>query len=331
MNRNINPSTQHIPTSGSQISHALLNGSHTPTKPESLENIVITNHLHILGNAQPALRHTLTKTKRHHIIAAEHGSRTAINNLISSPIATTKTVIPLNTQRRIKMLSRLLDSIHKTTTTLRGTRLRNVAGDNANTSMTTLQQILGSQMAAKIIIKTNRITPTALRQTVDQHHRARHKRHILTQPPSSIANAGLTRRNQHHTIHPTGRKTLQQLMLSNTRIIGIGHNQRIPLRGAFILHALGKCRKKQVLNIRHNERHQLGLLGHQASRALIRHIIQFLRRIGNDLALPLRHASRTIIQHQRNRRHRHPRGSSHILQRRTIRHPNPLKTFIPPA
>ena len=297
MNRNINPSTQHIPTGGGQISHALFNGGHTPTKPESLENIVVTNHLHILSNAQPALRHTLTKTKRHHIIATEHGSRTAINNLISSTIATTETVIPLNTQRRIKMLSRLLDSIHKTTTTLRGTQLRNIAGDNTNTSMTTLQQILGSQTATKIIIKANRITPTALSQTVDQHHRARHKRHILTQPPNSIASTGLARRNQHHTVHPTSRKTLQQLMLSNTRIIGIGHNQRIPLRGTFILHALSKRREKQVLNIRHNQRHQLGLLGHQASRALIRHIIQFLRRIGNDPALLFGHASRTIIQH----------------------------------
>ena len=197
--------------------------------------------------------------------------------------------------------------------------------------MTTLQQILGSQTAAKIIIKANRITPTALSQTVDQHHRARHKRHILTQPLSSIANAGLARRNQHHPIHPTSRKALQQLMLRSTRVIGIGHNQRIPLRGAFILHALGKRREKQILNIRHDQRNQLGLLGHQASRALIRYVIQFLCRVGNGLALLLGHASRSIIQHQRNRRHRHPRGSGHILQCRTIRHPNPLKTFLPPA
>ena len=74
----------------------LLEGGHTPTKTESFENIVVTNHLHILSNAQPTFRHTLTETKRHHIIAAEHGRRTAINNLIRSMIATTETVIPLN-------------------------------------------------------------------------------------------------------------------------------------------------------------------------------------------------------------------------------------------
>ena len=169
--------------------------------------------------------------------------------------------------------------------------------------MTTLQQITGSQTTAKIIVKTNGIAPTALRQTINQHHRARHKRHILTQPLSSIASAGLARRNQHHTVHPTSRKALQQLMLRSTRIIGIG------------------------LNIRHDQRNQLGLLGHQASRALIRHVIQFLCRVGNGLALLLGHASRSIIQHQRNRRHRHPRGSGHILQCRTIRHQTPLKRF----
>ena len=242
-------------------------------------------------------------------------------------IATTETVIPLNAQRRIETLPRLLDGIHKPTTTLRSTRLRSIASHNANTSMTTLQQITGSQTTAKIIVKTNGIAPTALRQTINQHHRARHKRHILTQPLNSIASAGLARRNQHHTVHPTSRKALQQLMLGNTRIIGIGHNQRIPLRGALILHTLGKRREKQVLNIRHDQRNQLGLLGHQASRALIRHVIQLLRRVGNGLALLLGHASRSIIQHQRNRRHRHPRSSGHILQCRTIRHQTPLKRF----
>ena len=276
---------------------------------------------------QPTLRHTLTEAKRHHIVAAEHGRRPAIDDLIRGTIAAIETVITLNTQRRIKMLPRLLDGIHKTTTTLRGTRLRNIAGDNANTSMTTFQQILGSQTTTKIVVKTDGIAPAALRQTVDQHHRARHKRHILTQLLNSTPNTRLTRRDQHHPIHPTGRKTLQQLMLRSTRIIGIGHNQRIPLRGALILHTLGKRREKQVLNIRHDQRNQLGLLGHQATRALIRHIIQLLRRVGNGLTLLLRHASRPIIQHQRNRRHRHPRSSGHILQRRTIRHSNPLKRF----
>jgi len=199
---------------------------------------------------QPTLRHTLTEAKRHHIVAAEHGRRPAIDDLIRGTIAAIETVITLNTQRRIKMLPRLLDGIHKTTTTLRGTRLRNIAGDNANTSMTTFQQILGSQTTTKIVVKTDGIAPAALRQTVDQHHRARHKRHILTQLLNSTPNTRLTRRDQHHPIHPTGRKTLQQLMLRSTRIIGIGHNQRIPLRGALILHTLGKRREKQVLNIR---------------------------------------------------------------------------------
>ena len=97
---------------------------------------------------QPTLRHTLTEAKRHHIVAAEHGRRPAIDDLIRGTIAAIETVITLNTQRRIKMLPRLLDGIHKTTTTLRGTRLRNIAGDNANTSMTTFQQILGSQTAS---------------------------------------------------------------------------------------------------------------------------------------------------------------------------------------
>ena len=92
------------------------------------------------------------------------------------------------------MLPRLLDGIHKTTTTLRSTRLRNIAGDNANTSMTTFQQILGSQTTTKIVVKTDGIAPAALRQTVDQHHRARHKRHILscsTALPTHDSRAGI--------------------------------------------------------------------------------------------------------------------------------------------
>ena len=152
---------------------------------------------------QPAFRHTLTEAERHHVVAAEHGGRTAVDDLVGSMIAAVETVVAGHAQRGIEPLPRLLDRIHETTATVGRARFGHIARHNADALVPAFQQVLCRKPTAEIVVEADRVTPTALHQSVDEHHRAGDTLHVLTQRGAGTGRAGFARGNQQHAIHPT--------------------------------------------------------------------------------------------------------------------------------
>ena len=201
MKRILNTLRKHPPAHAGQIRNILLDGSHTPTKSESLQNIVVTDHPHIVCSGQTTFRQSLAKTERHNIIAAEHGRGTTVNNPIRRIVTALKTIIAFNAQSRIERHPGLFERIHESIATLRRARLRNISRNQSDALAPVLQQILRGQTATKIIIETDSITPAALRQTVYKHHRARGGLHVGLQSCSNAIGAGFSRGNEHDAIH----------------------------------------------------------------------------------------------------------------------------------
>ena len=292
-------------------------------KAESLEDIVVADHLHVLRHLQSTLGKALAESQGHHIVAAEHCRGTAVDNSIGSMISAVETVVTRNAQCGIETLPRLFDGIHETTFAVKRTRFRDIARHDADMTVPAFQQVPCGETAAHIVVESDGIAPAVLYEAVDEHHRTGHLLHIGSQ--LIFGGAGLARGNQHHAIDTSGGKSDHQIMFGGTRIVGIGHNQRIALCGALIFHAFRQCGEKQVFDVGHNQRHEFRLFGHQAARALVRHVMQFFGRLGDKLALLLRHACRTSVKHQRHGGHRHSRRPRHVFQRCTPCHTAPLE------
>lgn len=121
-NRGVDADGEHPPTGFRQIGDALLDGGHVQAKAESLEDIVVADHLHVLRHLQSTLGKALAESQGHHIVAAEHCRGTAVDNSIGSMISAVETVVTRNAQCGIETLPRLFDGIHETTFAIKRAR-----------------------------------------------------------------------------------------------------------------------------------------------------------------------------------------------------------------
>lgn len=205
-------------------------------------------------------------------------------------------------------------------------------GDNANTSMTTFQQILGSQTATKIVDQNRRhrtsrtasndqSAPPGTTQAPHPHTAAQqHSQHTThapestsPHPPHGQEDAATTHVPQHanhrnwpqsantpaRRTHPphtwqAPRKTSSQYQARSAQPAGTAWSPSY-------------ARSDSAHNSASSPRRQWPCASHQT-------------REPADYSTPAKPSSQTP-----------PGSSGHILQRRTIRHPNPLKTFLPPA
>ena len=152
---------------------------------------------------QPTLRHALAEAERHHVVAAEHRGGTAVDDPVGRAVTAGETIVASDAQRGIEPLPRLFERVRESTTAVCRARLRHIAGHDADALVPAFQQVLCRKPTAEIVVEADRVTPTALRQSVDEHHRAGDTLHVLTQRGAGTGRAGFARGNQKHAIHPT--------------------------------------------------------------------------------------------------------------------------------
>ena len=160
------------------------------------------------------------------------------------------------------------------------------------------QQVVRREVSAKLVVVAHAVAAHAIKKAVDHHERHRQLRKVIDE---LSVGGELVRDHEEDPVDTAVHQQPHQLDIALGGSDRVCDQQQVALLAAENLEAVGERGKVSALDVGHDKPKRMRLLHDQAAGNLVGNVVLTLRDLLDATAVLLAHATRSVVEDERDR------------------------------